>query len=87
MIDLQLSEKHLMLRDSVNDYVELDVVPKVSDHERKAFGQEIGKFQLIQEHFAFMQAGYDQSQLLVHKAGWLKNQGIENTRESGMAKW
>ncbi len=56
-------------------------------HERKAFGQEIGKFQLIQEHLAFIQAGYDQSQLLVFKAGWLKNQGIENTRETGMAKW
>ena len=56
-------------------------------HERKAFGQEIGKFQLIQEHLAYMQAGYDQSQLLVFKAGWLKNQGIENTRETGMAKW
>jgi glutaryl-CoA dehydrogenase (non-decarboxylating) len=56
-------------------------------HERKAFGQEIGKFQLIQEHLAYMQAGYDQSQLLVFKVGWLKNQGIENTRETGMAKW
>ncbi len=56
-------------------------------HERKAFGQEIGKFQLIQEHLAYIQAGYDQSQLLVFKAGWLKNQGIENTRETGMAKW
>ena len=56
-------------------------------HERKAFGQEIGKFQLIQEHLALMQAGYDQSQLLVYRAGWLKNQGIENTRETSMAKW
>ncbi|MFX0084830.1 MAG: acyl-CoA dehydrogenase family protein [Candidatus Hodarchaeota archaeon] len=56
-------------------------------HERKAFGQEIGKFQLIQEHLAHMQAGYDQAKLLVFKAGWLKNQGIPNTRETGMAKW
>jgi glutaryl-CoA dehydrogenase (non-decarboxylating) len=56
-------------------------------HERKAFGQELGKFQLIQEHLAYMQAGYDLSQLLVFKAGWLKNQGKLNTRETGMAKW
>lgn len=56
-------------------------------HERKAFGQEIGRFELIQEHIAEMQAGYDQSQLLVYKAGWLKNQGIHNTRETAMAKW
>ena len=56
-------------------------------HERKAFDREIGQFELIQEHLAYMQAGYDQSQLLVMKAGWLKNRGIINTRETAMAKW
>jgi glutaryl-CoA dehydrogenase (non-decarboxylating) len=56
-------------------------------HERKAFGKEIGRFELIQEHIAYMQAAYDQSQLLVWKAAWLKNQGIRNTRETAMAKW
>lgn len=56
-------------------------------HERKAFGQEIGRFELIQEHLAQMQAGYDQSQLLVYKAAWLKNQGKRNTRETAIAKW
>ncbi|WP_455464122.1 acyl-CoA dehydrogenase family protein, partial [Candidatus Hodarchaeum mangrovi] len=48
-------------------------------HERKAFGQEIGQFELIQEHIAEMQAGLDISQLLVYKAAWLKNKGIRNT--------
>lgn len=56
-------------------------------HERKAFGQEIGRLQLIQEHLAYIQAGYDASQLLVFKAGWLKNQGIQGTRETSVAKW
>ncbi|PWI48546.1 butyryl-CoA dehydrogenase [Candidatus Heimdallarchaeota archaeon B3_Heim] len=56
-------------------------------HERKAFGQEIGKFELIQEHLAYMQAGYDQSQLLVYKCAWMKNQGLKNTRETAIAKW
>lgn len=56
-------------------------------HERKAFGQEIGKFQLIQEHLAHMQAAYDASQLLVYKVAWMKNQGKRNTRETSMAKW
>ncbi|WP_455141394.1 acyl-CoA dehydrogenase family protein [Candidatus Hodarchaeum mangrovi] len=56
-------------------------------HERKAFGQEIGQFELIQEHIAEMQAGLDISQLLVYKAAWLKNKGIRNTRETAMAKW
>ncbi len=64
----------------------LEAATKYS-HERKAFGQEIGKLQLIQEHIAYMQAGYDQSQLLVFKAGWVRNQGIPSTRETSMAKW
>lgn len=54
---------------------------------RQAFDQEIGRFQLIQEHLAYIQAGYDASQLLVWKAAWMKNQGIRNTRETSMAKW
>ncbi|MFX0117384.1 MAG: acyl-CoA dehydrogenase family protein [Candidatus Hodarchaeota archaeon] len=54
---------------------------------RKAYDQEIGRFQLIQEHLACMQAGYDASQMLVWKAAWLKNQGKRNTRETSMAKW
>ncbi|MFW9917483.1 MAG: acyl-CoA dehydrogenase family protein [Candidatus Thorarchaeota archaeon] len=54
---------------------------------RKAYNQEIGRFQLIQEHLADMQAGYDASQLLVYKAAWLKNRGERNSRETSMAKW
>ncbi|MHA1972031.1 MAG: acyl-CoA dehydrogenase family protein [Candidatus Hodarchaeales archaeon] len=54
---------------------------------RTAFGKDIGQFQLIQEHFAEMQAAYDISQLLVYKVAWLKNIGKRNTRETSMAKW
>jgi glutaryl-CoA dehydrogenase (non-decarboxylating) len=54
---------------------------------RKAYNQEIGRFQLIQEHLAEMQASYDASQLLVYKAAWLKNRGERNSRETSMAKW
>lgn len=54
---------------------------------REAYNQEIGRFQLIQEHLAYMQAGYDTSQMLVWKAAWLKNQGKRNSRETSMAKW
>ena len=56
-------------------------------HERKAFGKELGQFELIQEHIAEMQAGLDISQLLVYKAAWLKNKGKQNTRETSIAKW
>ena len=54
---------------------------------RNAFKLEIGKFQLIQEHIAHMQANYDVSQLLVYKVAWMKNNGQRNTRETSMAKW
>ena len=56
-------------------------------HEREAFGQEIGKFQLVQQMIANMQLGIDTAKLLVHRAAWLKNHGIRSTRETSMAKW
>jgi alkylation response protein AidB-like acyl-CoA dehydrogenase len=56
-------------------------------HERSTFGKEIGKHQLVQQKLAYMQQWYDAGQLLVHKAGWMKNQGLRNTRETSMAKW
>jgi alkylation response protein AidB-like acyl-CoA dehydrogenase len=56
-------------------------------HSRATFGQEIGKHQLVQQKIALMQQWYDTSQLLVMKAGWLKNTGQRNTRETSMAKW
>lgn len=55
--------------------------------ERKTFGKEIGKHQLVQQMIARMEAGYEISRLLVYRAGWLKNQGLRNTRETSLAKW
>lgn len=56
-------------------------------HERSTFGKEIGKHQLVQQMIAKMEAGLQQSRLLVFRAGWLKNQGKRNTRETSLAKW
>ncbi len=56
-------------------------------HERKTFGQEIGRHQLVQQMIAKMEAGLQTSELLVYRAGWLKNQGVRNTRETSLAKW
>ncbi|MDQ1146326.1 glutaryl-CoA dehydrogenase (non-decarboxylating) [Bacillus sp. SORGH_AS 510] len=56
-------------------------------HERSTFGKEIGKHQLVQQMIAKMEAGLQQSRLLVYRAGWLKNQGKRNTRETSLAKW
>lgn len=56
-------------------------------HERKTFGKEIGKHQLVQQMIAKMEAGLQMSRLLVYRAGELKNQGKRNTRETSLAKW
>jgi len=56
-------------------------------NERHTFGVPIGKHQLIQLMIAKMAARRDAGRLLVYKAGWLKNHGIRNTRETSLAKW
>jgi len=55
--------------------------------ERKTFGKPIAEYQLIQQMIARMQQNLDAGELLVWKAGMLKNQGMRNTRETSMAKW
>ena len=55
--------------------------------ERNAFGGKISDFQLIQAKIARMALDYQASRLLYLKAGWLKNQGVRNTRETSAAKW
>src|SRR3954464_9384851 len=55
--------------------------------ERKAFGVEIGQHQLVKEMIAQMESDYQASRLLWMRAGWLKNVGRRNTRETGLAKW
>lgn len=55
--------------------------------ERKTFGKPIVSYQLVQQMLANMQQSIDIGELLVWKAGWLKNQGIRNTQETSMAKW
>lgn len=56
-------------------------------HERQAFGREIGKMQLMQQKIATMVQFYDAARLLYLRAGWMKNQGLRNTRETSLAKW
>jgi glutaryl-CoA dehydrogenase (non-decarboxylating) len=55
--------------------------------ERHTFGMEIGKHQLIQEMIAKMARDYEMARLLCLRAGWMKNEGRRNTRETSMAKW
>lgn len=55
--------------------------------ERRTFGEEIGRHQLVKAMIARMVAGIETGRLLVWRAGWLKNLGRRNTRETSLAKW
>jgi len=55
--------------------------------ERKAFGVEIAQHQLVKEMIAQMESDYQAARLLWLRAGYLKNHGRRNTRETGLAKW
>ena len=55
--------------------------------ERRTFGKPIADHQLIKQKIGYMQQWYDAASLLIYKAGWMKNMGMRNTRETGMAKW
>ncbi|MBI3932630.1 MAG: acyl-CoA dehydrogenase family protein [Acidobacteria bacterium] len=55
--------------------------------ERKTFGVPIGEHQLVKEMIAQMVSDYDAARLLWLRAGWMKNQGIRNNRETSLAKW
>ncbi len=55
--------------------------------ERRTFGKEIGKHQLIQQKIAYMVQRYEIARLLYLRAGWMKNMGLRNTRETSLAKW
>jgi glutaryl-CoA dehydrogenase (non-decarboxylating) len=56
--------------------------------ERKAFGQDIGQFQMNQEMIAQMAVEIDAARLLVYRAAWQKDKGqLGNTLETSMAKY
>ncbi len=55
--------------------------------ERKQFGRAIGSFQLVQDLIARMIVDAEAARLLVFRAGHLKNQGVQCTREVSIAKY
>jgi glutaryl-CoA dehydrogenase (non-decarboxylating) len=54
---------------------------------RQTFGVPIGQHQLVKEMIAQMVSDYDAARLLWLRAGWLKNLGKRNNRETSLAKW
>jgi len=55
--------------------------------ERQTFGVPIAEHQLVKRMVSHMVRKLDTSRLLVYRAGWMKNQGRRNTRETTLAKW
>lgn len=55
--------------------------------ERQTFGVSIAEHQLVKRMISHMVRKLDTSRLLVYRAGWMKNKGIRNTRETTLAKW
>jgi alkylation response protein AidB-like acyl-CoA dehydrogenase len=56
-------------------------------NERTTFGRPISRHQLVQQKIARMVKDYEAARLLYLRAGWMKNQGQRNTRETSLAKW
>jgi len=54
--------------------------------DRKAFGQSIGSFQMIQQKIADMKCRLEASQLLTLRAAWAKQQGGRFSTEAAVAK-
>jgi alkylation response protein AidB-like acyl-CoA dehydrogenase len=54
--------------------------------QRKQFGRPIADFQAIQFKLADMATEIDAARLLMYRAAWMKDQGMQTTAQSSMAK-
>lgn len=54
---------------------------------RETFGTPISQYQLIKQKIAYMRLWYENARLQMLRVGWMKNQGIRNTRETSLFKW
>jgi alkylation response protein AidB-like acyl-CoA dehydrogenase len=58
----------------------------IYSRDRKAFGQSIGSFQMIQQKIADMKCKLDASELLTLRAAWAKQKGGRFSTEAAVAK-
>lgn len=63
----------------------LDIAAKYAK-ERRQFGQPIASFQMVQAMIADMAMKVETARLLVYKACWLRDQGLEFSKEAAMSK-
>jgi alkylation response protein AidB-like acyl-CoA dehydrogenase len=64
----------------------LDASVKYCD-DRSVSGKPLSEIQLIQAKIGRMAMDYQAARLLYLQAGWLKNKGKRNTKETSAAKW
>lgn len=55
--------------------------------ERRTFGAEIGRHELVQQMLARMVAGRDTGRMLVEQVADIKSRSVRHTREVSLAKW
>ena len=65
----------------------LDASVQIRQRAARPSASPIGEHQLVKEMIAQMVSDYDAARLLWLRAGWLKNEGRRNTRETSLAKW
>ncbi len=63
----------------------LDIAAKYAK-ERKQFGQPIASFQMVQSMIADMAIKVETARLMVYKACWMRDQGLDFGMEAAMAK-
>jgi len=54
--------------------------------EREAFGKKIAEFGSIQDYLADMNTKIDAARLLIHRAAWMKDQGVSFSKQAAMGK-
>ncbi|HVL32305.1 MAG TPA: acyl-CoA dehydrogenase family protein, partial [Actinomycetota bacterium] len=55
--------------------------------QRKAFGQTISKFEMIQDKLARMRVNINAARWVLYHAAWLKQEGLPHMQEASIAKY
>ncbi len=55
--------------------------------QRKAFGQPIGSFEMIQDKLARMRVNVNAARWVLYHAAWLKQEGLPHQQEASIAKY
>jgi alkylation response protein AidB-like acyl-CoA dehydrogenase len=88
-MDFRLTEEQELVRSSVADFVEQEVIPAEAAkyaQGRMQFDRPIAKFQAISHRLADMATQLEAARLLVYRAAWLLDQRERDMKLASMAK-